>query len=148
MPDVPRRGLTMHLLTPLHSPKSSIWFSVTSLGHNLLSKIVPTLMEDTGFTGNFTNLFASFFGYEIVRCSDWRTTHYEQDRPLEYGWCLSVQNGLQQAQGNNVRCVERRLGGVKAKMPWCWRPTSNFCHVLLIETTVKLHEHSANNYYN
>ncbi len=50
----------MHLLTPLHSPKSSIWFSVTPLGHNLL--------EDAGFTGNFTN--RSLRVSLVTRCSD------------------------------------------------------------------------------
>ena len=42
-------------LTLLRHPKSDVWYSVTPLGHNQLSKIVGNLMKDAGFPGHFTN---------------------------------------------------------------------------------------------
>ena len=42
-------------LTPLRRPTNEVWYSVTPLGHNPLSRIVSELMSDGGFEGFYTN---------------------------------------------------------------------------------------------
>ena len=42
-------------LTPSKLPKGEIWFSKIPLGHNMLQKTIPQLMQTAGYDGYYTN---------------------------------------------------------------------------------------------
>ena len=42
-------------LTPLKVPKGEVWFSRVPLGHNMLQKTIPRLMNAAGYDGYYTN---------------------------------------------------------------------------------------------
>ena len=54
-PDPLKRKCNAFYLTPLKKPKDNIWFSVTPIGHNTLSKTVGRLCSAAGITGFKTN---------------------------------------------------------------------------------------------
>ena len=76
-------------LTPLRN----VWSSKVPLGHNLLSKVVGTLMKDTGYEGHYTNhsvrvtcasrLFDAEVDEQLILA---RATHSSTDDVRTYKW--------------------------------------------------------------